>query len=202
MLLVLYRTLKCGCPVHISASVYRDKGKLVILSCELQQPCHRCFHCVIITKTWAARCQWTQCLCECSQTGCSTDRLYSLLKDMSRKPVTRHTHTPHCNRVSKGMWDWACILLYSFWICLIKTMWFMHTHLNTTRSVPFYSVSAGRQKICHHFSLVWLHLCREVWLVVWDSVMLMLLLEGVWWSLFIPEELVFRHFSIHCRIEV
>ena len=36
MLLVLYRTLKCGCPVHISASVYRDKGKLVILSCELQ----------------------------------------------------------------------------------------------------------------------------------------------------------------------
>lgn len=33
---MLYRTFKCGCPVHISASVDRDKGKLVVLSVELQ----------------------------------------------------------------------------------------------------------------------------------------------------------------------
>lgn len=35
MLLSLFRTFKFGCPVHISASVDRDKGKLVVLGVEL-----------------------------------------------------------------------------------------------------------------------------------------------------------------------
>jgi len=87
MLLVLYRTLKCGCPVHISASVDHDKGKLVVLSCELQHS-----HATGAPIASSSQKNGQQD----ANDDCASDHKLrvaridcSLLKDISRKPLTR-----------------------------------------------------------------------------------------------------------------